>query len=129
MLNALVQERLLDDESLSTLMCEVESIVNGRPWSKVSDDSHDLEPLTPNHLHRYLLGSLYARIFIPGVADARFNTCLMCFGAGGRKNIFPVYRGDKDGPSHNEIFKLGTLSLLLMRRLQEGYGHLVALSM
>ena len=49
-LNALVREQLLDDESLSTLICEVESIVNGRPWSKVSDDSHNLKPLTPNHL-------------------------------------------------------------------------------
>ena len=30
-LNALVREQLLEDESLSRLMCEVESIVNGRP--------------------------------------------------------------------------------------------------
>ena len=49
-LNALVREQLLDDEGLSTLMCEVESIVNSRPLTKVSDDSRDLDPLTPNHL-------------------------------------------------------------------------------
>ena len=49
-LNALVREQVLDDEGLATLMCEVESIVNSRPLTKVSDDARDLEPLTPNHL-------------------------------------------------------------------------------
>ena len=31
-------------------MCEVESIMNGHPLTKVSDDPNDLEALTPNHL-------------------------------------------------------------------------------
>ena len=31
-------------------MCEVESILNSRPIIVVSEDSRDLEPLTPNHL-------------------------------------------------------------------------------
>lgn len=35
---ALLNEQTLDDEGLNTLMCEVESIVNGRPITKVSDD-------------------------------------------------------------------------------------------
>lgn len=49
-LRALTKEQVLDEEGLTTLMCEVEAIVNGRPITKVSDDPHDLEPLTPNHL-------------------------------------------------------------------------------
>ena len=49
-LRALTKEQVLDDEGLTTLMCEVEAIVNGRPITKVSDDPRDLEPLTPNHL-------------------------------------------------------------------------------
>ena len=49
-LRALTKEQVLDDEGLTTLMCEVEAIVNGRPITKVSDGPHDLEPLTPNHL-------------------------------------------------------------------------------
>ncbi|KAK2557870.1 hypothetical protein P5673_019847 [Acropora cervicornis] len=49
-LNALVREQVLDDEGLATLMCEVESIANSRPLTKVSDDARDLEPLMPNHL-------------------------------------------------------------------------------
>ena len=39
----------LDDESLRTLLCEVESVVNSRPLTSVSEDL-ELEPLTPNHL-------------------------------------------------------------------------------
>ena len=48
--NALIKEQTMDDEGISTLLCEVESIVNGRPITKVSDDPRDLEALTPNHL-------------------------------------------------------------------------------
>ena len=44
---ALMKEQPLDDEGLTTLMCEVESIVNGRPITKSSDDPSDSEALTP----------------------------------------------------------------------------------
>ena len=40
----------IDDERLSTLLCEVQSIMNGRPLTTVSTDQRDLEALTPNHL-------------------------------------------------------------------------------
>ena len=40
----------LNDESLQTLFCEVESILNSRPLTQVTDDPNDLEALTPNHL-------------------------------------------------------------------------------
>ena len=49
-LNALIKEQTLDDEGLTTMMCEVESIVNGRPITKSSDDPSDSKALTPNHL-------------------------------------------------------------------------------
>ena len=49
-MKAITREQVLDDEGLHTLMCEVESVVNGRPITKVSDDPRDLEALTPNHL-------------------------------------------------------------------------------
>lgn len=50
LMRSLMKEQTLDDEGLATLMCEVESIVNRRPISKVSDDPKDMEALTPNHL-------------------------------------------------------------------------------
>ena len=49
-LRALLQEQSINDEGLVTLMCEVESILNSRPITFVSDDPADPERLTPNHL-------------------------------------------------------------------------------
>lgn len=40
----------LSHEELCTLMCEVESILNSRPLTEVSNDANDIEVLTPNHL-------------------------------------------------------------------------------
>ena len=62
-MNALVGEQVLDDEGLSTFMCEAESIVNSRPLTKVSDNVRDLEPLTPNHLLLFR----YSQSFPPGI--------------------------------------------------------------
>ena len=41
-LQALLREQITDDGSLSTLMCEVESIMNSRPITVVSSDPNDL---------------------------------------------------------------------------------------
>ncbi len=49
-LSGLLKEQVLDDEGLRTLLCEVESIINGRPLTKVSDDPRDVAAITPNHL-------------------------------------------------------------------------------
>ncbi len=40
----------MDDESFHTVLCEVESILNDRPITKISNDPNDLEAFTPNHL-------------------------------------------------------------------------------
>lgn len=40
----------LTEESLCTLMCEIEHIMNNRPLTTPSEDASDLEALTPNHL-------------------------------------------------------------------------------
>ncbi|XP_071950072.1 uncharacterized protein [Antedon mediterranea] len=56
-LSGLIQEQILKEEGLRTLFCEVESIINNRPLTKVSDDPKDSEPLTPNHLLLLRTGS------------------------------------------------------------------------
>jgi hypothetical protein len=45
-----VKDQRFTDESLSTLMCEIESLINDRPLTSVSSDVRDEEPLTPSHL-------------------------------------------------------------------------------
>ena len=59
----------LSDDSLQTLMCEVEYIMNNRPITKVSSDPSDLEALTPNHL---LLGRATG-VNVPGVFSQHDN--------------------------------------------------------
>ncbi|KAL7846665.1 hypothetical protein SRHO_G00216450 [Serrasalmus rhombeus] len=49
-LGALLKQHVLDDDGLHTLLCEVESIINSRPLTTMSEDPNDLEALTPNHL-------------------------------------------------------------------------------
>lgn len=49
-LSSVLRQQKLDDDGLHTVFCEVESILNDRPITKLSDDPNDLEPLTPNHL-------------------------------------------------------------------------------
>lgn len=49
-LNTILSQQILDDEGLFTLLVEVESIINSRPITQVSEDPEDLEALTPNHL-------------------------------------------------------------------------------
>lgn len=49
-LGALLKEQLVNDELLSTLMCEVERILNDRPFTSLSDQPDDSEPLTPSKL-------------------------------------------------------------------------------
>ena len=60
---ALLNKQPLDEESLATILWEVEAIINGRPLTKVSDDPRDPEALILNHL--LLLCSGPARL--PGI--------------------------------------------------------------
>lgn len=48
-MNSVIKEQMLDDESLHTLMCEIASVLISRSINRNTDD-HDLEPMTPNHL-------------------------------------------------------------------------------
>lgn len=49
-LNSTLNVQSLDEESLRTVLCEAEAILNARPITKASTDPNDLEALTPNHL-------------------------------------------------------------------------------
>ncbi len=49
-MNAMVHEQVMDDEGLQTLMCEVESILNGRPLTKLSDYPKEANALSSYNL-------------------------------------------------------------------------------
>jgi len=49
-LKAILGEGLVDEEVLTTLLTEVESIINSRLLFPDSDDPKDYETLTSNHL-------------------------------------------------------------------------------
>ena len=49
-LKALCKEQVSTDECLRTLFCEVESIINGRPLTRATDDPESLEPLSPSKI-------------------------------------------------------------------------------
>ena len=42
--------QVLDEDSLHTLFCEIEAIINSRPLSAISSDCGDILPITPNKL-------------------------------------------------------------------------------
>ena len=49
-LGALLKEQLVNDETLSTLLCEMDEILNDRPLTPVSDHPDDPETLMPSKL-------------------------------------------------------------------------------
>ena len=53
-LKVIIRDKLFTDESLITFVCEVESILNQRPLTTISDDITDFDALTPYH---YLIGT------------------------------------------------------------------------
>jgi len=68
--NALLSQQTLTDDSLLTLMTEVESILNSRPLTPILLDPEAEEPLTPNHL--LLLRSSSS---VPGIFEKSDNYC------------------------------------------------------
>jgi hypothetical protein len=50
LMSSILKEQTMTDESLQTLFCEVESVINNRPITRVPGEPGDLEALTPNHL-------------------------------------------------------------------------------
>ena len=65
-LNSLMHEQSLTEDSLRTLLCESEAVLNSRPLTCMSDDPNDMEPLTPGHLLHQRSGV----ILPPGLFDA-----------------------------------------------------------
>ena len=69
-LKSTIKDRLFTEEVLYTTLCEVESLLNNRPLTSISDDVSDYECLTPNH---FLIGEVSPN-FSPGIfTDKEIN--------------------------------------------------------
>ena len=76
----------MDDETLSTLMCGVETIINGRPITKVLDDPNDFEALISFFFAlepRFRLVYLIKPIAMFGEGGVKFNIWQMYSGIAG----------------------------------------------
>jgi hypothetical protein len=97
----LTREQTVDEETLGTLMCRVESILNGRPITKLSEDPSDPRPLSPSDL---LIqgGSCELPLAVVDLKDQyrrRWKQVeyLMFFGRDGAMNICRHYRLETNG--------------------------------
>ena len=70
-LKSAVADKLLCDIELRTLLAEVESIVNSRPITAVSDDPEDCSALTPNHFLLQKATQLPPGVFVKEDSSSR----------------------------------------------------------
>ena len=61
-LNTITRNHLFNEETLHTYFTEIESIINGRPLTPLSDDINNFQALTPNQ-------------FLTGTANPNFLIC------------------------------------------------------
>ena len=118
-LGSLVKEQTLDDESLQTLMCEAENIINGRPLTAISGGPKDLEPLTPNQIFYYYVRKLlFHQIFskqiscFQGQGGCKSSIWLISSGIDGKESIFHCWSSGKSGYAQEEISQEETPFLL-----------------
>ena len=94
----------LDDESLQTLLCEVEDVVNSSPLTTKSlSDPHSPLPLTPstflNGKTKLILPSpsFKEKIFIASDVGGVHSILQTSSGAGGARKTYIAYKQDKSG--------------------------------
>lgn len=66
----IVGKTTLTFEELNTLSTQIESCLNSRPISPLSNDPNELQALTPSH---FLTGTAENNLFEPDIRDLNFN--------------------------------------------------------
>ena len=73
-LKTIIKERTFADDTLYTIMTDVESKVNKRPLTNVSDNIDDYEALTPNYFllkQRSMFLSRWTREYLPTLTERK----------------------------------------------------------
>ena len=85
-LKAVTRDRLFTDDALSTLFCEVESVINQRPLTPISDS---ISFLDIHHLIHQLETSIIPKLIIEKNGKTS-KLHQICYGKDGQGNIFPL---------------------------------------
>ena len=124
----------LDDESLHTLLCEVESIINSRPLTVISSDVKDPPPLLPSQILTmktsvsfHHLANSNTMTYTCADAGVESNTSAICFGHVGKKSTCLHCSSDPDGIRQNGTAKSTMLSSSKMKTNQEMTGQWASL--
>ena len=59
-LKVIVHDRPITEESQYTFFCEIETLLNSRPFTRISDDPNDHNALTTNHILLYQESNNYS---------------------------------------------------------------------
>ena len=119
----------MTDETLHTVFCEVEAILNDRPISQNNSCLGDYPALTPN-----MLLSPAAQLRLPdyfmkktstqsAIEDVH-NTLKMCSGSAGFTSMSKDFNRDQSGLESNHLWRRTTSCLLLTRTRLAVTGHL-----
>ncbi|XP_055623539.1 uncharacterized protein LOC129766968 [Toxorhynchites rutilus septentrionalis] len=73
-LRRVVALEIITAEAMQTVLCQIESCLNSRPLTALSEDPNDLEALTPGH---FLVGSTLQSIPEPDLAEIPANRLSM----------------------------------------------------
>lgn len=65
-LRRVLEDTTLTFEEMSTLLAQIEAMLNSRPLQALSDDPDDLDALTPGH---FLVGGLLSAVPAPSLTD------------------------------------------------------------
>ena len=127
-MRSLLSDQLVDDQTLLTLLAEVEKILNDRPLTRQTDDVNDLQPLTPSML--LLMRSNHC--YPPGefTAHDRYNKrwrhahyLANVFWKRWRKEYLPILQERQKWLSPRRNLKSGDLVLIVDENASRGQWH------
>ena len=113
-----MSEKVLTDSQLATLMTEVESVINSRPVTHISEDPNDLDALTPNYLllGQHRMWSSFCDIAESDILSRRrwkqVQTLKLTFWNRWRREYLPTLTKRSCWNEHTNNFKVDELVVL-----------------